>query len=58
MSLVTQKKFSMRKVLTGEQWIEKAAAWEKYELDARIGLKIATAQDTLRRWHEKEGTAK
>ncbi|CAF9927401.1 MAG: Mitochondrial outer membrane protein iml2 [Alectoria fallacina] len=41
-----------------ESWIEKAAGWEKYELDARIGLKIATAQDTLKRWHEKEGTAK
>lgn len=40
------------------QWIEKAATWEKFELDARIGLKIATAQDTLKRWHEKEGTAK
>lgn len=41
-----------------ESWIEKAATWEKFELDARIGLKIATAQDTLKRWHEKEGTAK
>lgn len=41
-----------------ESWIEKAANWEKYELDARIGLKIATAQDTLRRWHEKEGSTK
>ena len=58
MTLMTQIFPLIRKVLTGEQWIEKAAAWEKYELDARIGLKIATAQDTLRRWHEKEGTAK
>ncbi|KAL9138514.1 MAG: hypothetical protein Q9175_000248 [Cornicularia normoerica] len=41
-----------------ESWIEKAATWEKYELDARIGLKIATAKDTLRRWHEKEGRVK
>ena len=38
-----------------EGWIEKAAKWEAYELDARIGLKIATAQDTLRRWNEKRG---
>lgn len=36
-----------------ETWIEKAARWESYELDARIGLKIATAQDTLRKWREK-----
>lgn len=35
-----------------EGWVEKAAKWEAFELDARIGLKIATAQDTLRRWRE------
>ena len=34
-------------------WIDKAAKWEAYELDARIGLKIATAQDTLKRWWGK-----
>lgn len=34
-------------------WIEKAARWESYELDARIGLKIATAQDTLKKWKAK-----
>ncbi|KAL6717950.1 Mitochondrial outer membrane protein iml2 [Lecanora helva] len=38
-----------------EGWVEKAAKWEAYELDARIGLKIATAQDTLRRCGEKRG---
>ena len=38
-----------------DTWIEKAARWEGYELDARIGLKIATAQDTLRKWREKRG---
>ena len=36
-----------------ETWVEKAAKWESYELDARIGLKIATAEDTLKRWNEK-----
>ncbi len=35
-------------------WVDKAAKWEAYELDARIGLKVATAQDTLRRWGEKK----
>ncbi|KAI4179314.1 MAG: hypothetical protein LQ348_005428 [Seirophora lacunosa] len=35
-----------------EGWIEKAAKWESYELDARVGLKIATAQDTLRKYRE------
>lgn len=40
-----------------EVWVEKAAKWESYELDARIGMKIATAQDTLRSWKEKAGLA-
>ena len=40
-----------------ETWIEKAARWEGYELDARIGLKVATAQDTLRKWREKRGSS-
>ncbi|KAL9104263.1 MAG: hypothetical protein Q9163_000759 [Psora crenata] len=35
-----------------QTWIDKAAKWESYELDTRIGLKIATAQDTLKRWNE------
>ena len=38
-----------------EDWVERAAKWEAYELDARIGLKITTAQDTLKRWREKNG---
>ena len=41
-----------------ESWIDKAAKWEGYELDARIGLKIATAQDTLRKWNERRGKPK
>lgn len=38
-----------------EAWTDKAAKWESYELDARIGLKIATAQDTLRKWRKAKG---
>ena len=40
-------------VREAESWVEKAARWESYELDARLGLKIATAQDTLKKWREK-----
>lgn len=36
-----------------DMWVEKAARWEGYELDARIGLKVATAQDTLRKRRER-----
>ena len=39
-------------------WIDRAAKWEAYELDARIGLKIATAQDTLKRWEQKRKVIK
>lgn len=45
-------------VRESEGWIEKAAGWESYGLDARIGLKIATAQDTLKKWREKHGRAR
>lgn len=38
-----------------EGWIERAAKWEAYELDARIGVKIATAQDTLKKWRDVRG---
>lgn len=34
------------------EWVEKAARWEGYELDARIGLKVTTAQETMRKWRE------
>lgn len=41
-----------------EAWVEKASKWEGYSLDARIGLKIATAQDTLKKWNERNAKAK
>ena len=37
-------------VREAEAWVEKAARWEGYEMDARIGLKVATAQETFRKW--------
>jgi len=45
-SLEEQEKY----VRECEAWIDKAAKWESYELDARVGLKVATAQDTLAKW--------
>ncbi len=30
--------------------LEKVARWEGYDLDARIGLKVTTAQDTLKKY--------
>jgi Protein of unknown function (DUF3808) len=40
------------------EWIEKASKWESYELDARMGLKVTTATDALRKWETKHGSAK
>lgn len=30
-------------------WLEKVAKWEAYDLDTRIGMKVRTGQETLRR---------
>ena len=40
-----------------ETWVDKAAKWESYELETRIGLKVATAQDTIKKWRERRGLA-
>lgn len=40
------------------EWIDKASKWESYDMDARIGLKVTTAGDALRKWEAKHGTAK
>lgn len=31
------------------KWLEEVARWESYDLDARIGMKVTTAKDTLKR---------
>ena len=36
-----------------KNWVEKARAWGKYELDARIGMKITTAGDAIKKWEAK-----
>lgn len=41
------------KVQECKEHIEKVAKWEAFELDARVGLKIATAQETIRRWERE-----
>ena len=45
-----------RKLVTeAKAHIEKVRAWEKYELDARIGMKVTAAFDALKKWEEKHG---
>lgn len=38
------------RVLECENWLHRVAHWEAYTLDGRIGLKITTALDTVRRY--------
>ncbi|PGH14180.1 hypothetical protein AJ80_06049 [Polytolypa hystricis UAMH7299] len=39
-----------RKVHECKEWLDKVSKWEAYELDARVGLKVATAEETVRKW--------
>ena len=41
------------RIKAAEGWVEKAGKWEAYELDARVGLKVATGLETLRAWRGK-----
>ncbi len=38
-----------QKVKECEEWLEKVARWETYVLDARIGMKVTTGLDSVRR---------
>ena len=40
-------------VLEAEHWLEKTSKWESYSLDARIGVKVTSGLDTIKRWEEK-----
>ncbi len=46
--------------LVGEckEWIEKTGKWESYDLDARMGIKVTTAGDALRKWEARHGSLK
>ncbi|KAI5808811.1 outer membrane protein Iml2/Tetratricopeptide repeat protein 39 [Peziza echinospora] len=35
-----------------KQWLQKAARWEAYELDTRVGLRVTTALDTVNKYTE------
>lgn len=37
--------------------LEQAKHWEKYELDARLGLKITTALSSVKKWEQKHPDA-
>jgi hypothetical protein len=37
--------------------LEKAKNWEKYELDARLGMKITAGLNAVKNWEQKHGNA-
>lgn len=39
-----------QKVRQCKEYLQKAARWESYELDARIGLKVTAAMEAVRKW--------
>jgi hypothetical protein len=43
------------KVMGCEEHLARVARWEAYILDSRIGLKITTAQDTLKLYKARTG---
>ena len=38
------------KVAECDEWLNKVAKWESYVLDARIGMKVTTGLDTMKRY--------
>jgi hypothetical protein len=38
-------------------YLEKAKGWEKYELDARLGMKITAGLGAVRRWEQQHAHA-
>ena len=50
-------KHDAKLVQQAKEYLEKAKNWEKYELDARLGMKITAALNAIRQWEEKNPTA-
>lgn len=46
-----------RQVRECKEHLEKAAKWESYELDARIGLKVTAAMEAVQKWETAHNTS-
>lgn len=46
----SDEEIERHKVRQCKEYLEKAARWESYELDARIGLKVTAAFEAVRKW--------
>lgn len=38
------------KVRECKDWLDKAARWERYDLDSQIGLKVTSGEEAVRKW--------
>ena len=56
-SATDEKAVEREKALSCKEYLEKAARWESYELDARIGLKVTAAMEALNKWERMHETA-
>lgn len=45
------EKIERNKVRECEEHLERAAKWESYDLDTRIGLKVTAAREAVQKWH-------
>lgn len=41
------------KIAECEDWLAKVTKWDGYVLDSRIGLRVTTANDTIKRYWER-----
>lgn len=48
--------YEREKVRKCKEYLEKAAKWESYELDARIGLKVTAAMEAVQKWESTHPT--
>lgn len=52
------KEHELKEHLEIKNWLAKAANWGPFDLDARIGLRVTTALDTINRMEEWERLGK
>lgn len=53
----TDKDLEREKALGCKEFLEKAARWESYELDARIGLKVTAAIEAVEKWERAHSSS-
>ena len=41
------------KIAECEEWLHKVEKWETYVLDTRLGVKVKTALETLKTYHQR-----